>query len=301
MSDPDSTSAKLPVATVSGGPPPHWGKRAARALLRVFLTIAGGVLALLLGVAICAAMGLGVAYPNRPELSALTEYRPKLPLRVFSSDGVLLEEYGEERRQFVPIAQIPKVMKDAVLAIEDARFYHHGGVDYLGVIRAGLASVGEARSQGASTITMQVARNFYLSTEKTFTRKLYEILLALKIEAQLSKDQILELYMNQIYLGQRAYGFASASEIYFGKPLKDITVAEAAMLAGLPKAPSANNPIVNPERAIRRQRYVVDRMLENGFITEDERKDAHAQVLTYRAPSESPIHAEYVAEMARQL
>jgi penicillin-binding protein 1A len=236
-----------------------------------------------------------------PELSALTDYRPKLPLRVFSSDGVLLGEYGEERREFTPIGQIPKVMRDAVLAIEDARFYHHGGVDYLGVIRAGMANVGEARSQGASTITMQVARNFYLSTEKTFTRKLYEILLALKIEAQLSKDQILELYMNQIYLGQRAYGFASASEIYFGKPLKDITIGEAAMLAGLPKAPSAYNPISNPARARERQQYIIDRMFVNGFITEDERKAAHAQVLTYRAPTESPIHAEYVAEMARQL
>ena len=236
-----------------------------------------------------------------PELSALTDYRPKLPLRVFSSDGVMLGEYGEERRQFTPIAQIPKVMRDAVLAIEDARFYHHGGVDYLGIIRAGLANVGEARSQGASTITMQVARNFYLSTEKTFTRKIYEILLALKIEAQLSKDQILELYMNQIYLGQRAYGFASASEIYFGKPLKDITIGEAAMLAGLPKAPSAYNPIANPARATKRQQYIIDRMFENGFITEDERKAAHAQVLTYRTPVESPIHAEYVAEMARQL
>ena len=192
-------------------------------------------------------------------------------------------------------------MRDAVLAIEDARFYHHGGVDYLGVIRAGMANVGEARSQGASTITMQVARNVYLSTEKTFTRKLYEILLALKIEAQLTKDQILELYMNQIYLGQRAYGFASASEIYFGKPLKDITIAEAAMLAGLPKAPSSYNPIANPRRATQRQQYIIDRMFVNGFITEDERKAAHAQVLTYRAPTESPIHAEYVAEMARQL
>jgi penicillin-binding protein 1A len=301
MSDPDSTPAKLPPPTPRGGPSAHWAARASRGLLRVVLTIAGSLLALLLGVAICAAIGLAVAYPNMPELSALTDYRPKLPLRVFSSDGTLLGEYGEERRQFVPIAQIPKVMRDAVLAIEDARFYHHGGVDYLGVIRAGLANVGEARSQGASTITMQVARNFYLSTEKTFTRKLYEILLALKIEAQLSKDQILELYMNQIYLGQHAYGFASASEIYFGKPLKDITIGEAAMLAGLPKAPSAYNPISNPTRAKDRQQYIIDRMFVNGFITEDERKAAHAQVLTYRAPTESPIHAEYVAEMARQL
>jgi penicillin-binding protein 1A len=301
MSDPDSTPAKLPPPTPRRGPSAHWAARASRGLLRGVLTIAGSLLALLLGVAICAAIGLAVAYPNMPELSALTDYRPKLPLRVFSSDGVLLGEYGEERRQFVPIAQIPKVMRDAVLAIEDARFYHHGGVDYVGVIRAGMANVGESRSQGASTITMQVARNFYLSTEKTFTRKLYEILLALKIEAQLSKDQILELYMNQIYLGQHAYGFASASEIYFGKPLKDITIGEAAMLAGLPKAPSAYNPISNPTRAKDRQQYIIDRMFVNGFITEDERKAAHAQVLTYRAPTESPIHAEYVAEMARQL
>ena len=301
MSEPDRLPAKLPSPPPRGGASGHWAARAARALLRGLTTFVGGVLALLLGVAICVAIGLAVAYPKMPELSALTDYRPKLPLRVFSSDGTLLGEYGEERRQFVPIAQIPKVMRDAVLAIEDSRFYHHGGVDYLGVIRAGLANVGEARSQGASTITMQVARNFYLSTEKTFTRKLYEILLALRIESQLSKDQILELYMNQIYLGQRAYGFASASEIYFGKPLKDITIGEAAMLAGLPKAPSSYNPIANPKRATVRQQYIIDRMFENGFITEDERKAAHAQVLIYRAPSESPIHAEYVAEMARQL
>src|SRR6516164_1430377 len=301
MSEPDSTPAKLPRPTPGGAPAGHWAARAGRAAARGLLAIAGGVLALLLGVAICAAIGLAVAYPKIPELSALTDYRPKLPLRVFSSDGVLLGEYGEERRQFVPIAQIPKVMRDAVLAIEDARFYHHGGVDYLGVIRAGLANVGEARSQGASTITMQVARNFYLSTEKTFTRKLYEILLALKIEAQLTKDQILELYMNQIYLGQRAYGFASASEIYFGKPLKDITIAEAAMLAGLPKAPSSNNPIVNPERARIRQRYIIDRMYENGFITAEQREQARNQVLKYRPPTEVAVHAEYVAEAARQM
>src|SRR6516225_3358952 len=217
MSDPDSPRAKsLPPPRTPRQPPPgHWAARLARSTLRVVGGLAGGLLALALAGVICACIGLAVAYPNLPDLSALTDYRPKLPLRVFSSDGILLGEYGEERREFTPIAQIPKVMKDAVLAIEDARFDRHGGVDYLGIVRAGLANVGEARSQGASTITMQVARNFYLSTEKTFTRKLYEILLALKIEAQLSKDQILELYMNQIYLGQRAYGFASASEIYF--------------------------------------------------------------------------------------
>ncbi len=259
--------------------------------------IAAGAFAILLLVAVA----LAVAYPNLPETSSLTDYRPKLPMRVYSSDGVLIGEFGDERRNFTPIKQIPKVMQDAVLAIEDARFYQHGGVDYKGVVRAALAQFAEARSQGASTITMQLARNFYLSTEKTFTRKIYEILLALKIESLLKKEQILEIYMNQIYLGQRAYGFASASETYFGKPLKDITVAEAAMLAGLPKAPSAYNPIVNPKRATERQRYIVARMLENGFITEEQHDAALAQVLKYREPSEVPVHAEYVAEAARQL
>jgi penicillin-binding protein 1A len=207
MSDPDSTPAKLPVPTPRRAPSGHWAKRVAWTLLRVVSTMAGGLLALLLGVAICAAIGLAVAYPNMPELSALTDYRPKLPLRVFSSDGVLLGEYGEERRQFVPIAQIPKVMRDAVLAIEDARFYHHGGIDYLGVIRAGLANVGESRRQGASTITMQVARNFYLSTEKTFTRKLYEILLALK-DRGVTAEQLTTMLVDnprKIFENQGAY------------------------------------------------------------------------------------------------
>ncbi|MEO6364045.1 MAG: penicillin-binding protein 1A [Caldimonas sp.] len=253
-------------------------------------------------VLLVAAIALSVSYPNLPEISSLTDYRPKLPMRVYSADGVLLGEFGEERRNFVPIGDIPKVMKEAVLAIEDARFYRHSGVDYVGVVRAGLSNFGESgRAQGASTITMQVARNFYLSTEKTFTRKIYEMLLALKIESLLSKEQILEVYMNHIALGQRAYGFASASEIYFGKPLKDITVAEAAMLAGLPKAPSANNPIVNPDRATVRQRHVIERMLENGFITVEQRDAALAQVLKYRAPSEVAVHGEYVAEVARQM
>jgi penicillin-binding protein 1A len=242
-----------------------------------------------------------VAYPNLPEIASLTDYRPKLPMRIFSADGVLVGEFGEERRNFMPIAEIPKVMQHAVLAIEDARFYEHRGVDYKGVIRAAFAQFAEARSQGASTITMQVARNFYLSTEKTFTRKIYEILLALKIESQLTKEQILEVYMNQIYLGQRAYGFASASEIYFGKPLKDITVAEAAMLAGLPKAPSAYNPIANPRRATQRQLYIIERMRENSFITPEQQEAARKQTLHYRAPADVPVHAEYVAEAARQL
>ena len=246
-------------------------------------------------------LALAVAYPNLPEISSLADYRPKLPLRVFSSDGVQLGEFGEERRNFLPIAQIPQVMKDAVLAAEDARFYQHGGVDYKGVLRAALENLRDARSQGASTITMQVARNFYLPTEKTFTRKIYEILLALKIERLLSKDRILELYMNQIYLGQRANGFAAASDIYFGKPLKEVTVAEAAMLAGLPKAPSAYNPVANPERATTRQRYIINRMFETGFITEAQHEEALGQELRYRTQSDNAVHAEFVAETARQL
>jgi penicillin-binding protein 1A len=182
---------------------PGWARWPLRAVGMLAAAALAGALALLMLVAIA----LAVAYPNLPEISGLTDYRPKLPMRIYSADGVLIGEFGEERRNFTPIAEIPKVMQQAVLAIEDARFYQHSGVDYKGVLRAGLAQLSESRSQGASTITMQVARNFYLSTEKTFTRKIYEVLLALKIESQLNKEQILELYMNQIYLGQRAYGF----------------------------------------------------------------------------------------------
>ncbi len=272
-----------------------------RTLLRFVAGLIGLAVAGLVALLLAVGLALAVAYPHLPDIGSLAEYRPKLPLRVFSADGVLLGEFGEERRNFVPIAQIPQVMKNAVLAAEDARFYEHGGVDYKGVVRAAIENLRDARSQGASTITMQVARNFYLSTEKTFTRKIYEVLLALKIENLLSKDQILELYMNQIYLGQRANGFAAAAEVYFGKQLKDVTVAEAAMLAGLPKAPSAYNPIANPKRATARQRYIIDRMFENGFITEAQRTAALAQALRYRAPSDVAVHAEYVAETARQL
>lgn len=279
----------------SGLPP--WARPIAKVLAWLFGLAAAGLVSVLLIVGVA----LAVAYPQLPEISSLGDYRPKLPMRIFSADGVLLGEFGEERRNFVPIAQMPAVMKNAVLAAEDARFYEHGGVDYKGVARAALENLRESRSQGASTITMQVARNFYLSTEKTFTRKIYEILLALKIERLLTKDQILELYMNQIFLGQRANGFAAAAEIYFGKPLANITVAEAAMLAGLPKAPSAYNPIANPKRATSRQRYVIDRMFDNGFITENQRDEAMAQVLRYRTQSDSAVHAEYVTEAARQL
>ena len=276
---------------------PIWARWIVRSVAWLVTLAGAGVVTLfvLLGIA------LAVAYPNLPAIDGLTDYRPKLPMRIYSADGVLLGEYGEERRDFVLLAQIPKVMQHAVLASEDARFYEHSGVDLKGVLRAALAQFNRARSQGASTITMQVARNFYLSTEKTYTRKIYEMLLALKMESLLTKDQILEVYMNQIYLGQRAYGFASASEIYFGKPLASLTVAEAAMLAGLPQAPSAYNPINNPERARSGQLRILDRMVDNGYISTAQRLEARAQKLTYRTPKQLPVHAEYVAETARQL
>lgn len=273
-----------------------------RWLVRIVLWITGLAAAAAMGLALTIAVALSVAYPNLPDISDLADYRPKLPLRVYSAEGALLGEFGEERRNLTPIDEIPQVMKDAVLAIEDSRFFQHGGVDYKGVLRAGLANLGRVKSQGASTITMQVARNVYLSSEKTFTRKIYEILLTFKLEHLLSKDQILEIYMNQIFLGNRAYGFAAASEAYFGKPLKSVSIAEAAMLAGLPKAPSAYNPISNPKRARARQQYIIERMEENGFITAQQAEQAKKEELKIRTgPDNTRIHAEYVAEMTRQL
>lgn len=274
---------------------------ARRSLTRLLLLSGASVLGLLLAGLLAIALLLASAYPNLPDIDGLADYRPRQPLRVWSADAVLLAEFGEERRKYLPIEEIPEVMQQAVLAIEDARFYEHHGVDYLGVIRAGLANIGESRSQGASTITMQVARNFYLSTEKTLIRKIYEILLALKIEAALPKPKILEVYLNHIFLGHRAYGFAAASEVYFGKPLDKISIAEAAMLAGLPKAPSAYNPIANPRRARIRQQYIIDRMLENGFITAEEHRAAKAEALRIKPASRSEAGADYAAEVARQM
>lgn len=278
-------------------------KRTAGKLFARILLGTGGVL---LGLAVAGVLIIGfaltVAYPNLPELDSITSYRPKMPLRVFSADNMLIGEFGEERRNVVRFKDIPEIMKKAVLAIEDDRFYEHGGVDYMGITRAALHNLTGGAKQGASTITQQVARNFFLSSEQTFKRKIYEILLAWKIEQNLTKDQILEVYMNQIYLGQRAYGFSSAAQIYFGKDLKDVTVAEAAMLAGLPKAPSAYNPVANPKRAAVRQQYILQRMRNLGYITEAQYEQAKNEELrTKTDSSEFGIHAEYVAEMARQL
>ena len=249
------------------------------------------------------AFALAWAYPGLPSIDALTDYQPKIPLRVFSAEGLLLGEFGEERRNVVSFADVPVVMKQAILAAEDDRFYQHGGVDTLGVLRAAISNItSPGRQQGASTITMQVARNFFISSEKTYTRKFYEALLALKIESSVSKDKIFEIYINQIFLGQRAYGFASAAQIYFGKPLKQISAAEAAMLAGLPKAPSAFNPVVNPRRAKTRQLYILDRMKSLGYLTSDQHAAASKETLNVkREVNDFPVKADFVAEMARQL
>ena len=271
-------------------------------VLKGLAWMGGTLLAIALSVAMAGLMALAIAYPNLPDVSELSNYRPKLPLRVYTAEGNLISEFGEERRNLTPIREIPKVMKDAVLAIEDARFYEHGGVDYVGVARAALANLGREKAQGASTITMQVARNVYLSSEKTYTRKIYEVLLTFKLEHLLTKDQILEIYMNQIFLGNRAYGFAAAAETYFGKPLKDVTVAEAAMLAGIPKFPSSANPIANFARARERQLHIIDRKQENNFITAEQAAAAKQQELVIRPSSDATrVHAEYVAEMVRQM
>ncbi len=262
------------------------------------LGIAAIVVPLLAG-----AFALIVMAPNLPSLDAITAYHPKIPLRIFTADHILIGEFGEERRRFIPFDQIPDTVKKAVISIEDYRYYEHGGVDIQGVLRAGIANLTKGESaQGASTITMQVARNFFLSSEKTYTRKIYEMLLAYKIESALSKDQILELYMNQIYLGQHAYGFAAASRVYFGKDLKDVSLAQAAMLAGLPKAPSAYNPIVNPTRAKIRQEYILKRMLELKYITQAQYDDAiHEPIRPHTVRAHYTVRAEYIAEMVRQL
>ncbi len=244
-----------------------------------------------------------VTIPTLPSLEALTDYRPKIPLRIYSDEGLLIGEFGEERRQVVKISTAPRRLKQAILAAEDDRFYQHGGVDYIGILRAAYSNFASGGvRQGASTITMQVARNFFLTKEKTLTRKFSEALLAFKIEHSLSKDEILELYFNQIYLGQRAYGFAAAAQVYFGKTLNDINLAEAAMLAGLPKAPSRFNPVVNIKRAKTRQLYVLRRMHDLGYISNQEFKEAEKQPMHVKRESqEFTMRADYVAEMARQV
>jgi penicillin-binding protein 1A len=262
---------------------------------------------LLVGVLVAGIALLGfvllLAYPNLPSIESLTDYQPKVPLRVYTADGALIGEFGEERRSVVRIDSVPEVVKNAIISAEDERFYQHSGVDFMGAVRAAYSNLANGgKRQGASTITMQVARNFFLSSEKTLTRKLYEVLLAFRIEASLSKAQILELYINQIYLGQRAYGFAAAAQTYFGKPLAELSPAEAAMLAGLPKAPSSYNPVVNPKRAKQRQLYVLGRMHALGYLDDAAYAAAQKQPLAVRQnANEYEVHAEFVAEMVRQM
>ena len=258
-----------------------------------------------LALAIVGALLLGLAaaliYPDLPSLDALTNYQPKLPLRVYSEDGYLLAEYGEERRAFVDITKVPQNMKSAVIAIEDRRFYKHGGIDTKGILRAAVNNVTGGSKEGASTITMQVARNFFLSSERSLKRKLNEAMLAIKIEHSLPKDKILELYINQIYLGQRAYGFAAASQVYYGKPLDKLNLAETALLAGLPKAPSSYNPFVHPKRAIKRQHEVLHDMRRFGFIDEATYQAALKEPLRFKASQQSrDLVADYVGEIVRQ-
>jgi penicillin-binding protein 1A len=271
------------------------------------LGLIGWLLAIPLVLASVLALALALtavlAWDKLPSLDVITDYRPKMPLRIFTSDGVLIGEFGEERRSVVRIQDVPEVMKQAILAAEDDRFFEHHGVDILGIVRAALANLAAGgKAQGASTITMQLARNFFLSNERSYSRKIYEILLSIRIEQALTKEQILEIYINQIFLGQRAYGFASAAQIYFGKPLTEITAAEAAMLAGLPKAPSAYNPVVNPKRARIRQEYILGRMNALGHLSDRQYQAALVEPLRLQPErGEFAVRAPYAAELARQL
>lgn len=268
---------------------------------RGFVILAAIAAIVLLGVIGAVIYGLVAIVPNVPAIDAVTDYRPKIPLRVYTADHVLIGEFGEEHRDFVPIAKVPPLMKKAILAIEDKRFYDHHGIDWVRALGAAKSNLRGGFRQGGSTITMQVARNFFLSRDKLIARKLNEVALAYKIEGALSKDEILELYMNQIYLGQRAYGFGSAAKIYFGKSLGDLSIAEMAMLAGLPQNPARHNPVVNPKGARARQHVVLKSMRDLDYITEAEYQKALTETLHVNPKGqEYDTHAEYVAELARQ-
>lgn len=275
---------------------PAWLNR--RNMIRA--AMGAGLAGLVAGGLLLAYMLLYVA-PNLPSLEAVTDYRPKIPLRVYTADNALIGEFGEEHRDFIAVKDMPEMMKKALLSIEDKRFYEHNGIDWLRMLGAVRSNLGGSFRQGGSTITMQVARNFYLTREKVIGRKLQELMLALKIEAALNKEQILELYMNQIYLGQRSFGFGSAAQTYFGKSIKELDVAEMAMLAGLPQNPARHNPISNPKRAKQRQQIVLRMMRDQAIITEEQfQKASHETLHISRKGQDFDVHAEYVAELARQ-
>jgi penicillin-binding protein 1A len=268
-------------------------------LARLLLGAAGAGAAALIIVALAVVL---VIAPTLPSIENLRDVQLKVPLRVYTADGLLMAEYGEERRIPVAVGDAPPLLTYAVLAAEDDSFYSHGGVDFLGIARAALANLRSGEhEQGASTITMQVARNYFLSPEKTYTRKIKEILLSFKIERELSKDEILALYLNKIFLGHRAYGFQAAAQVYYGHELSELTLPQLAMLAGLPKAPSRNNPISNPDGARERRNYVLKRMYELGHIDEATYREARAAPITAsRHTAVTEIDAPYVAEMVRQ-
>ncbi|ART80952.1 penicillin-binding protein 1A [Oceanisphaera avium] len=256
--------------------------------------------------ALCAVAGVFVLYqqvkPELPDVSELKDIRLEIPMRIFSQDNELISQYGEQRRTPIAIADMPSQLIDAVLATEDARFYEHPGIDIIGISRAATVwfTTGEKR-QGASTITQQVARNFFLSREKTVTRKIKEIFLALHIESLLSKDEILALYLNKIPLGHRSHGVGAAAQVYYGKEVSELTLAESAMIAGLPQGPSVLNPISNPARAAERRAVVLGRMLETGKINRVQYNEAmEAPVATRYHGAEITLNAPYVAEMAHQ-
>ena len=254
-----------------------------------------------LGVFLAATVAL-VLTPTLPSLEDLSGDRLKVPLRIYTSEGTLLAEFGEERRIPIKVAEVPPHLIQAILSAEDDAFYYHQGVDFQGILRAAINNLRRGHtSEGASTITMQVARNYFLSPEKTYARKIKEVLLAFKIEREFSKDQILELYLNKIFLGSRAYGFAAAAQIYFGKNLNELALPEMALLAGLPKAPSRYNPLANPESALERRAYVLRRMLKLGVINEATFTESMgAPIGVSRHALRYSVDAPYVAEMVRQ-
>ena len=261
-------------------------------------------LSFLIGIAGLAAIifTITLIYPTLPDVESLSKYRPKEPLQIFTKDNYLIQEFGEERRDFIAIENVPQKMINAILAIEDRRFFEHPGIDFIGIVRAALKNFTGQSREGASTITMQVARNFFLSSEKTFKRKINEILLSLKIENKLSKEEILELYINQIYLGQRSFGFSAAANTYFNKSLENLNLAEIALLAGLPKAPSRYNPLSNPDLAVARQQTVLNNMYKYGFIDRPSyilALEEHLDLVEKNTRYE--IQADYVAEMVRKV
>ena len=275
--------------------------RAAQHGLVLVGSLMGLALIVVAVVALLLAATVAWYWNDLPALDKATDYRPRQHLQVLTADGVEIAQFGAERRLYAPIAQMPKMLRDAVLAVEDTQFYEHGGISLRGLARATLANLSGGVPQGASTITQQVARTFFLSTRRTPERKIKEALIALRLENQLSKDQIFELYLNQIYLGQRAYGFGAAARVYFGKSLAELSTAEIAVLAGLPQNPIYANPIANLEGARKRQRWVLSRMLKTGVLDAAAHAQAVDEKLVLRSPSFVDVHAQHVAEMARRV